>query len=70
MFAHPFVQAQIKENTKASLAGGFPVDSPHKGPVTQKMFPYVDVIMVILLMESSTCHYMSWYSVRNILGVD
>ena len=22
-----------------------PVDSPHKGPVTQKMFPFADVIM-------------------------
>ena len=44
-----FIQAQIKKST-ASL--GFvreihrwPVISPHKGPVTRKMFPFDDVIM-------------------------
>ena len=47
-----FVQAQIKENAKAprhwSLWGGsigWPVNSPHKGPVTRKMFPLDDVSM-------------------------
>ena len=28
-----------------------PVNSPHKGPVTRKMFPFDDVIMIILLQE-------------------
>ena len=27
------------------LCGGMPVNSPHKGPVTREMFPFVDVIM-------------------------
>ena len=45
-------KAQIKENIKAPrhwpLCGEFtggPVNSPHKGPVTRKMFPFDDVIM-------------------------
>ena len=51
-------KAQIKENSKASrhwpLCGEFtgergihrwPVNSPHKGPLTRKMFPFDDVIM-------------------------
>ena len=52
---HPMekaVQAQIKENIKAPrhwpLWGEFTVwsvNSPLKGPVTLKMFPFIDVIM-------------------------
>ena len=38
----PFIQTQIKENIKA------PVNSPHKWPVTRKMFPFDDVIMKTL----------------------
>ena len=52
LFAQPFVQAYIKENIKfsASLAfvrgiHGWPVDYPHKGPVTQKIFPFDDTII-------------------------
>ena len=47
----------IKENIKAPrhwpLCGEFtgPVNSPHKGPVTRKMFPFDDVIMKL-----SVCH--------------
>ena len=46
----PFVQAQIKENIKVPRhwPGEFyasPVNSPHKGPVTRKIFPFDDVIM-------------------------
>ena len=51
-FAQPFVQAQVEENIKAPLHWSFlrlirrwPVNSPHKGPVTRKMFPFNDVIM-------------------------
>ena len=39
---------QIKHQTSASLAivsGIRRVDSPYKGPVTRKMFPFDDVIM-------------------------
>ena len=42
---------QRKHQSSASLAfvRGFqrrPVNSPHKGPVTRKMFPFDDVIML------------------------
>ena len=43
------IQAQIKENIRVTglRAGNSPgpVNSPHKGPVTRKMFPFDDVIM-------------------------
>ena len=52
MFAQPFVKAQIKENAKALrhwLLWGestrWPGDSPHKGTITQKKFPFDDVIV-------------------------
>ena len=32
----------------------WPVNSPHKGPVTQKMFPFDDIIMVLALGDFST----------------
>ena len=43
---------QRKHQSSASLAfvreiNRWPVNSPHKGPVTQKMFPFDDVIMEI-----------------------
>ena len=53
LFTQPFVQAQIKENIKAPRHWPFvrgihrwPVNSPHKGPVTPKIFPFDDVIMM------------------------
>ena len=54
LFTQPFVQAHIKESMKASrhwsLCDGKPPviggDSPHKRPVTRKMFPFDDFIMV------------------------
>ena len=52
----PFIQAQIRENIKAPrhVRGihRWPVYSPHKGPVTWKMFPFDDVIMILQI-----CHY-------------
>ena len=50
--AGPFVQAQIKYNITAPchclafVRGIHLVNSPHKGPVTRKMFPFDDVIMI------------------------
>ena len=43
-------RAKKKNQTSASLAfvrriPGWPVNSPHKGPVARKMFPFDDVIM-------------------------
>ena len=51
LFTQPIIRAQIKENIKAlrhwPLCGNAPspVNSPHKWPVTRKMFPFDDVIM-------------------------
>ena len=52
LFTEAFIKAQIKENDQsfASLAfvriiHRWPVNSPYKGPVTRKMFPFDDVIM-------------------------
>ena len=52
-FAQPFVEAQIKENSKAprhgplrrEFTGGRWIPLAHKGPLTRKMFPIYDVIM-------------------------
>ena len=47
----PCVQEQIKENTKFHLLAFVmgiqrgPMDSLHKRPVEQKMFPFDDVVM-------------------------
>ena len=45
----------------------WPVNSPHKGPVTRKMVPFEDVIMYTLITTDSTgrchgaiCHYSQW----------
>ena len=64
LFTQPFIQAQIKKKFKSSASLAFvrgihrwPVNSPHKGPVTRKMFLFDDVIMdsetlcIILLMQ-------------------
>ena len=51
LFTQPLVQTQVKEKHQSSAALAFlrgihrwPVNSPHKGPVTRKMFPFDDVI--------------------------
>ena len=36
-----------KKTSKLRITGRWPVNSPHKGPVTRKMFPFDDVIMII-----------------------
>ena len=53
LFTQPFIQGadQRKHQSSASLAlvrgiHRWPVNSPHKGPVTRKMFPFDDVIMI------------------------
>ena len=50
--AQQFIRMQIKENIIVPrhwpVRGGIhrgPVNSPHKWPVTRKMFPFDDVIM-------------------------
>ena len=52
LFTQPSIQAEITENIKAPrhrpLCGNhwWPVNSPHKSPVTRKWFPFDDVIMM------------------------
>ena len=46
LFTQTFGQTQIKENIKAPR---WPVNSPHKGPVTRKMFPFDAVIIYYLI---------------------
>ena len=35
-----------------------PVNSPHKGPVTRKMFPFDDVIMIVWLSQCHWCNFV------------
>ena len=58
---------QRKNQSSASLAfksgiHRWPVNSPHKGPVTRKMFPFDDVIMICMLwtrlMLISDCYWL------------
>ena len=52
LFAQTFIEAQIKETPNFHVTGLFegihrwPMDSPLKGPMTQRMFPFDDVIML------------------------
>ena len=59
---------QRKHHSSASLAfvrgiRRWPVNSPHKRPVTRKMFPFDDVIMCVMLPD---CHWpllrLAWNS--------
>ena len=53
LFPQPFIQAQIKESFKVPRYWPFvqgihrsPVNSPPKRPVTRKMFPFDDVVLL------------------------
>ena len=50
-------KAQIKENIKAPRHR-WPVNSPHKGQVTRKMFPFDDVILNGLVQDYSDSMYV------------
>ena len=61
---------QRKDQSSASLAFVWgihrrPVNSPHKGPVTRKMFPFDDVIMFVARWLINPAHGIdlicSWY---------
>ena len=65
LFTQPFIRAQIKENNQSSASLAFvrgihqgPVNSPHKWPVTLKMFPFDDVILCIIFS-------VQWIRIRN-----
>ena len=63
-----FIQTQIKEKSKLRVTGlcagnsPGPVNCPHKGPVTRKMFPFDDVIMPldIALGDVAVSHMMPY----------
>ena len=55
---------QRKRKSSASLAfvrgiHRWPVDSPHKGPVTRKMFPFDDVMMIFFISLPSWRYHPS-----------
>ena len=57
---------QSKHQSSASLAFVWgihrgPVNSPHKGPVTRKMFPFDDVIMITWAIDDPVYgHIYAW----------
>ena len=56
---------QRKHQSSASLAfvrgiHRWPVNSPHKGPVTRKMFPFYDVIMINVNARRRLCFQLRW----------
>ena len=53
LFTQPFIEAQIKENIKGPRHWPLwsTVNSPHKGPLTRKMFLFDDIIMI----QAITC---------------
>ena len=63
---YSIVYSQIKENIKAPVTGlcagnsPGPVNSPHKGPVTRKMFPFDDVIMRGLCKKIGYFYVFIW----------
>ena len=68
---------QRKHQTSASLAfvRGIhrgPVNSPHKWPVTRKMFPFDDVIMILMECHSQcsiSCVRREWKWITQQIGV-
>ena len=85
LFAQQFVQVLIKENIKARrhwpLWGGIhrsPVDSPHKGPVTRKMFPFYDASWLyttniydgcyMVLVSASRWREKIWLQIARFMG--
>ena len=49
LFTQPFIRSKKTSKLRATglCDGNSPVNSPHKGPVTRKMFPFDDIIMHI-----------------------
>ena len=57
---------QRKNQSSESLAFGRgiprgPVNSPHKWPVTRKMFPFDDVIMIIVILVLEHLEISLWF---------
>ena len=70
----PFIQGadHRKHQSSASLAfvrgiHRWPVNSPHKGPVTRKMFPFDDVIMRFAQQRTRDRRFNGFVSLKKIL---
>ena len=72
---------QRKHQSPASLAFVWgihrrPVNSPHKGPVTRKMFPFDDVVMYLGILLANSGQVMAngiiklWHWFSNLLGTE
>ena len=66
LFTQPFIQERIKEKHQRSASLAFvrgihrwPVNSPHKWPVTRKMFPFDDVIMLDVDQQAGGAYLIS-----------
>ena len=67
--------ADKKHQSSASLASvrgshKWPVNSPHKGPVTRKMFPFDDLIMILIVVWAWLCYgTRRWFRIeRQVLS--
>ena len=54
LFTQTFVQTQVKKNIRAHR---WPVNSPHKGPVTRKMFPFDECQINLCLPRQNGRHF-------------
>ena len=71
LFAQVLIQVQLKENVKAPhhwpLWGTLsPVNSPHKGPVMWKMFPFHDVILSVHIRD--VVHHYGWQQYSEVMA--
>ena len=51
------------------LCGRWPVNSPHKGPVTWKMFPFDDVIMPSRIVSPHCCYCIASCAYNDMHGI-
>ena len=62
---HRLFRRRSKKTLKLRLTvlceGNSPMNSPHKGPVTRKMFPFDEVIMISII-NKSYCDTVFWVS--------
>ena len=72
LFNYLFIRRSKKTQSSASLAFVWgihwsPVNSQHKGPVTQKMFPFDDVIMLSSSLNMSKRRLIQRFLIKSYL---
>ena len=66
LFTQPFIRGQIKESIRA----GGPMNSPHKWPVTRKMFSFDDIIMTATTMGCPCLKiFFKWWLLIGVLFI-